>query len=179
MKILDWLLIQSISQLYDVGKENDESEANTMVNNKHWNSEGNTIDFSKIKVTEYKTNGRIYAPRPGRRDQEIMLEEMKDKYVQIGNDFIENQNKKPTNISNKATNGMNKLKRIVKNGELVIGNSDKSRKTVVMNKDLYEEIVTKHTKKDKEVSYKQVRKVGKKVNHRTKIKWNEQIEKMS
>ena len=64
---------------------------------------------------------------------------MKEEYVREGLEFIKHQERKPNNITQSQYNGMIKLQKRIKNKEIVITNTDKTKKSVVMPLDLYME----------------------------------------
>ena len=37
-----------------------------------------------MRVTNFKTNGRIYAPRAGNKDDEILIDQMKTEFIKEG-----------------------------------------------------------------------------------------------
>ena len=90
-----------------------------------------------------------------------MIERIKDSYVKTATKHVENQAKEPSNISKNAVEGMKKLRKRINDGEMIVTNSDKSKKTVVMPKDSYMREISKHTKNDKGIDWKRVKQVEK------------------
>ena len=80
---------------------------------------------------------------------------MKDVYIEEGTIHSENLKIKPTNLTELEYKGLKKLHES-KNKEIVILKSDKSKKTVIMPLELYQEVSAKHTNKDKETIIKEV-----------------------
>ena len=134
-----------------------------------YNVDDKTIDFSRMKVTNFKYNGRLYPPRVGRRHDEVLVERMKEDYIKTGLEYIKTQPKKPINLTEEEYRGMKKLRKRVRNKEQVITNSDKSKKTVIVTFDLYMKCAGKHTVKDKVIDRKLVKKIERQANHQTKM----------
>ena len=62
------------------------------------------IDFSRIKITNYKTNGRMNPPRI--REEYLVIERWKDNYIETATKHIEKQSKGSANISKSAYKGI-------------------------------------------------------------------------
>ena len=86
---------------------------------------GDSINLTNIRVTEMKTCGRLYPPKPGSREEEIKIEVMKDIIVNKAKEYIHsNSNHKTrrrfTNITESQERGLLKLRKRVDSGQIVI-----------------------------------------------------------
>ena len=50
-----------------------DEETNQTRDKRCYIGETKTIDFKQMRVTNFKTNGRIYAPKVGKREEEIII----------------------------------------------------------------------------------------------------------
>ena len=130
----------------------------------HWEGEG-LLDFRKMKVTNFKTNGRIYTPKIGTKEEELIIERTKDEYIRITSQYLSTETDKPENITDQQWAGLKKLKKRVKNKELVITSTDKSKKTAVMTTDMYNKCTESHTKIDKKTNWKMIKKIERQANY--------------
>ena len=60
------------------------------------------------------------------------------------------------------------LSRRIKSGEIVVNSSDKSKKTIIMDSNLYQECSRAHTDQDSQVTWTQIHKIENKANQLTK-----------
>ena len=135
-----------------------------------WNGD-RVLDFQELKVTEFKTNGRIYAPKLGNKDQELLIERMKDKYIETCSKYIniDDKDRKPENVTEEEWSGMRSLQRRVKDREIVITTTDKTKKTAVISMEIYTEMAKSHTDKDTKVTLKVVKKIEREANYHSKV----------
>ena len=121
------------------------------------------------KVSEFKTNGRIYAPRAGTKHVEVIIERMKSELIKEGMKEVCKSSNKPTNLSEEEYEGMNMIKKRIKNKELLVVRSDKTRKNITMPMEMYKECGRKHTDKDENISWKKVKTIERTAIHHSKF----------
>ena len=146
-----------------INKVRYENMKNKTIPNNARESSNDTIKFSDVKATDMRYNGRIFQPALGSRDQELKNEQMKDKYKCIVSKFTQ-KSKKPQNLSQEQYDGMKSLGRRVKEGELVVNQSDKSKKLIIMPVATYQDCAKIHTDMDTVITWAKVRNIEKEAN---------------
>ena len=74
------------------------------IQNSWFNKDDKVLDFGRMKVTEFKHNGE-------RRQEELIIEQMKNDYINQGMKHLKTGSKKPTNLTEQEYNGMIKLQK--------------------------------------------------------------------
>ena len=120
-----------------------------------FDAEGNKIDFRKSRATDVKHNSRIVLPGPLPINLEGELEMRRvawgaafDRHV---NSIKDEEGVTEDNLTLQEAKGLKSLQKRVKNGELVVAQTDKSSRFAVMTLDEYEAAGMKHTANDEEV----------------------------
>ena len=116
-----------------------------------YNKETKSLDMGNLKTSEYKYNRYIFLPRPGKAEKEtlhnIRRREMKkvfdyinrnekeksttDKWRKRNREYAE---EKESNLTKEETIGLKRLKKRVKEGSIVITETDKSKRFCVLKK---------------------------------------------
>ena len=88
-------------------------------NNSDNPDDANHVNFSRLRVTDFKTNGKLHPSQIGNKEEELLIEKVKDEYVKTALKHLKDE-KKPTNITESQWKGLKKLKKRVKNKENII-----------------------------------------------------------
>ena len=127
-----------------------------------------TYDDQRRRVTDLKECSRVTLPKPLDINNEALIEMRRSTNDKIYEEHREKEcNKKGEvegNLSEDEKEGLRSLQKRMKNKEIVILKTDKSGKLVVTNREEYIKMGLEHTKKDEEVTSKEVREMEKQVN---------------
>ena len=127
-----------------------------------------TYDDQRRRVTDLKECSRVTLPKPLDINNEALIEMRRSTNDKIYENHREKEcNKKGEvegNLSEDEKEGLRSLQKRMKNKEIVILKTDKSGKLVVTNREEYIKMGLEHTKKDEEVTSKEVREMEKQVN---------------
>ena len=145
------------------------------------------MDMGNLRASEYKFNKFIHLPKPKKASKESMNEVRRNEMSKVFdrvkkkietqgpqkgmNGMVKGKNKvvnvtkgSNSNLSEDERAGLNSLKKRVKSGELVITETDKSKRFCLLTRRQYELAGLKHTEKDEEITPDQLTKVQKVVN---------------
>ena len=127
------------------------------------------FNFSKRRATDLKGNSRVFFPRQARSlEDEARLETMRMQLRTTFKCYVDKScqegGKQITNIPGNLARGLKSLRKRVTEGELVILPTDKSGRLAVMTRDTYKEAGLKHTLRDKEVSWADIKESQKELN---------------
>ena len=127
------------------------------------------FNFAKRRATDLKGNSRVFFPSKARSlEDEAKLEtmrlELKTVFKYYVSKFCQEGGKQMDNMSTNQAKGLKSLRKRVSNGELVIIPTDKSGRIAVMTLEAYKEAGLKHTLKDKEVSWQDIKESQRELN---------------
>ena len=112
-----------------------------------------TFDGRKLKVTDLPFNPRVTLPRGIPEEEEASLAIRRRKHLEIVKKYIaENCNKheeQVQNLSKGAQRGIKSLKKRIREGNLVVLETDKSNRFCVTDINKYRSMGEVHTRKDK------------------------------
>ena len=113
------------------------------------------VDFRKQRATNCKHNTYCHLPGPLTAKQEQELEVRRMEWSSIFDDymarFTDEEGIQESNLTQAEKRGLDSLKKKVKDGSIIIVQTDKSGRFAVMSKEEYERAGRKHTDKDIEV----------------------------
>ena len=113
------------------------------------------VDYRKQRATNCKHNTYCHLPGPLTAKQEQELEVRRMEWSRIFDDYMANftdeKGIQESNLTPAEKRGLDSLKKKVKEGSIVIVQTDKSGRFAVMSKEEYERAGKKHTDKDIEV----------------------------
>ena len=113
------------------------------------------LDLKKRKVTDLKDNSRIILPKPLRVTEEAKISIRGEAFEKVFKEYVnencDKKGKQEPNLSKSQMRGISKLKKRVKEGEIVIMESDKSGKLSVATTEKYLEMGEVHVGKDIEI----------------------------
>ena len=163
----------------------------------------NKIDFRKRRPTDYKHNKRVKLPSAASTDLEFECERRRREYLHGLELFLvekdkekEKEDKHNTgkkkhtttverkkhtetrknevqNLTEEENKGLKSLNKRVTDGELVITTTDKSSKMAVLTKEQYLQSGHEHTKKDQEITWRDIKYLQTQINSHTW--WTSQI----
>ena len=137
-----------------------------------------SLDLGKFKATDYKFNNFIHMPNPGKTEKEAAHEIRKREMLKIfkkvvsgGSKMKKNaaggkgaEHRVESNLSKSELEGLKSLRKRVNNKEIVITQTDKSRRFCVLRYDQYLDSGHKHTNKDMEIEHSHLKAVQRGVN---------------
>ena len=148
-----------------------------------YNKESKCLDMGNLRASDYKFNRNIHLPRSEDVQKEskhnIRREEMLRVFDQVVAEEKERENKKKgrkskknekkeigegDNLTREEWLGLKSLRKKVKEGIIVITETDKSKRFCILTPEQYINSGEEHTKKDKKVNRDQIKKVQKTVN---------------
>ena len=135
------------------------------------------LDLGRMKATDYKFNKHVYLPKEETTEKEALHEVRRLTMLDAFRETTKNKNnpgesKKgrgkdgriESNLTRLELEGMKSLQKRVMNEEIIITETDKSKKFCVLTTNQYYQSGKKHTEKDLKISVDQVKDVQKTVN---------------
>ena len=134
-----------------------------------------TINFTKARPTDYVLNKHIHLPKPLEIEEEINCEIRKKKFMKAFKEYTDRKKetgetrartkrKKERHLKEGLSNltaserkGLKSLKSRIESGEISIAQTDKSSRLAIMTRKQFLEAGLVHTRKGKEISWKEVR----------------------
>ena len=162
---MDMLVDSDGNEIFEEGEQPTMEEM--VVEKEHWevhNATENTIDPRKLHATKIKNCPRVYIPkgRPAKEEAQFCTRDtMIDKEIQKLLERIKTSDTR--NLTASESRGIKKLSKRVKEGELVIYQTDKSGKFCVTDREGYKRQGEVHTRGDKIMSWDEVRAVQREV----------------
>ena len=149
-----------------------------------FNELSGTLDLGNLKATNYKYNKEIFPPKndsvnceAGHEARKVELKRVFQRITkpikpkETNNSSSKHQKipsiQSESNLSEKELEGLKSLKRKIKEGILVVCDTDKSKRFCVMTPDQYLKSGYVHTSKDLEISPSQIARVQNHVNDHT------------
>ena len=111
-----------------------------------------TLDPSKMRATDYKYNRYVTLPKPGCPQTEAMHEMRRKELLSAFDKFKLDKRSGSSNLSQAEVRGLKSLQKRVASGELIVTETDKSKRFCVLRKNQYVEAGRKHVEKDVVVS---------------------------
>ena len=149
-------------------KKNMDQEGNELpADEKRWHdARTKTIDMRELRATELPFNNRIYAPKPLDNETEICIQNMKGKLNNCTERYIEEtqRKKKETNLTQEQKQGLRSLKERKEEKEIVIFETDKSKRFSCDTMDNYETLGGTHVLGDEIVSDETKERFEKEIN---------------
>ena len=121
-----------------------------------YDPEGKTINLAKQKATDVKHNARVVLPKAMKPTDEAMVEVKRAEWTLVWNDYFskecDERGRQQSNLTPAQKRGLKNLLKRVKDGEIVVCQTDKSGKLSIMSMEAYMEAGSVHTSKDREVN---------------------------
>ena len=144
-----------------MNKDDDDDEDDE--NNEVLDLENKILDYSKMRVTDLPTCPRLILPKPASiREESVMhnvKEKLLDKIQEYRNEKCNDKGYQQPNITKSEMEGLRELKQKINNKEIAVFKTDKCGKLSVDSIENYAKAVKVHTENDKEVTWKDVRKI--------------------
>ena len=150
----------------DNTNNNTNNEENDDDNNTGNNDRGdsmNTIDFRKKRATDFVFNRRVYLPPPLEQDVELQLQLLKSNIKKATKEYA-NKVTDANNLTEKEREGIDSLKERVKNGEIVIQQTDKSGRNAIDSPANYRIFVQPHISNDEPITKEEHDELEKEMN---------------
>ena len=136
-------------------------------------TQSTAFSFANRRVTDFKTNTRLLAPKPASESDEVRMHSRKQKIMEALKEYKERTNSPRsrtnripmTNLTYSEYKGLMSLKKRVANREIVINPTDKSGKYAVTTPALYRVAAMEHTLKDTVVTEETVSKTENEANN--------------
>ena len=136
--------------------------------------EGRSVNYAKRRATDLKGNSRVFFPRQARSlETESNLQTLRSMLMTTFKEYVKEccgkKGAQRTNLTKGQEEGMKRLKKRLKEGELVVVPTDKSGTLAAMTRGAYMRAGLKHTKNDKEVEWEEIRESQKELNGHTSM----------
>ena len=125
--------------------------------------ESKSICFTGRRSTDSSQNTHVYLPKAAKIRKETGICMRKDRLLEVAKEVGEEVCKE-SNLERSETEGLKTVCNRIKEGEIVVLETDKSGKFTVMGQDAYLEAGDKHVVDDEEFSEKKLRIVKRKLN---------------
>ena len=121
-----------------------------------FNPETNDVNMGRLKVTDVKYNSRVVLPKPLEAAKEAMVAVRAVEWAKVRmeykTEFVNKDDEQKSNLDAREKRGVKSLLKRVKEGEIVVIQSDKSGRLVVMSMEEYLRAGSVHTCHDVEVN---------------------------
>ena len=115
------------------------------------------LNFKGQRSTDIRNNPRTKMPDPRSNKEETELQTRATLVMREAKEYISKLECQPTNLTKSERRGLKKLKARIKAEEIVILETDKSKKLCAMSIDIYRELGEVHVKDDPIVEWDDVR----------------------
>ena len=134
-----------------------------------YDEEDKSLQFSRKRETDIKGNSRVIFPGEGKDlSRESVLEMVRVELLGEFRTYVENKCSKKgeqaSNLNAAEKRGLKSLKKRIQDSEIVVLPTDKSGRFAIITRKTYERAGEKHTSKDKEVSFEDIRETQKEIN---------------
>ena len=133
-----------------------------------YNPASKSMDYRKKRATDLKENTKVYLPRPLPTQQEAFAAVRREKWLETHKKYMkENCNEEgnqKTNLTPAQERGLRKLRKRIKDGNLMVILTDKSGKLAVTTVENYIKMGEVHVKKDTEVDDDKAKEIQRKTN---------------
>ena len=142
-----------------------------------FNMQSNSLDLGNLQATAYKHNKQIFLPQDSESsDVESAHQTRRVELMRVFNSTLKGSSSKPnsksnfdvdSNLTKDEAMGLKSLRKRIKNGSLVIADTDKSKRFACLSRDQYIASGMKHASKDIEISPSKVKRIQSTVNDHT------------
>ena len=154
----------------DDKEEDDMSGNKSETNNRPREYQNKILNYTNLRATDIPTVPRLIEPKQCTIEQEIVMENTKQKLLSTVESYISTHCRKDgelkaNNLTLEERQNLKETKKKIKDREIVIFTTDKSGKFSADKPENYEAAVHKHTEKDEEVEEEdRVRQIENKIN---------------
>ena len=153
------------------GETEEEAEVRETEEHSLVDEDSNTLNFSKLRVTDIPTNKTVGIPPLATNKVEIQMAATEAELVQVTKEYMEKECNskgfpKESNLSREAQEGIKELKVMTKDDKIVT-KTDKSEKLSLNTLESYKKMGEPHTTNDKTVNPKEVSEMEKQLNGHT------------
>ena len=119
------------------------------------------FDVRKKRVTDLKENSKVILPKPLKTSLEARISLRRDKYISVYKEYkkenCNSRDEQRLNLTFSQKKGLLKLRKRIKDSEIVIMLTDKSGKFVITTPEIHDKMGEVHTRKDREISEEKVK----------------------
>ena len=134
-------------------------------NSKHYYDFTNkTFDFRHMRATDLPFNKRVHLPPPMNERSEIEAQALKTEMIEATEEYIKEHNEIWTNLSKNQKAGLKSLLKKVKENNIIIQQTDKSKRFSVDTPENYRDASKEHVDKDKTIQKEEYDKMVKEIN---------------
>ena len=129
-----------------------------------------TLNLANMQATAYKHNKEVFLPNPESPSKETSHEFRKREMLSLfdrASKSISDKGKVNSNLSTSELKGLKSLRNRISKGELLVVNTDKSKRFCILSPKQYLESGSAHTDKDLEIDPHQIKKIQTVVNNHT------------
>lgn len=153
----------------DISKESMQDKCSEHEQNGYFNENKNELDFTKMRTTDMKRNKRVFLPEPSNIELQTKRQNLKyalmDTVRNFNSDFGDSDQ---YNLNDSEKIGLQKLQKCIRNNELIVNSTDKSKRLSVNKPENYREDMKVHYENDQVVDQKFVNKTVKCFNETCK-----------
>ena len=126
------------------------------------------FDHGNKRATDCQENKKVHLPKQVDNFNESVIELIKNKISKTCKDYVEmhcnEKGEQESNLNKAEIRGLRKLRKRIKNKEIIAVKTDKSGKLTVIKRDLYEKIGEEKCKQDRVIDDCEHRKIEKRIN---------------
>ena len=116
----------------------------------------NKFDFSVMRPTELPFNKKVCLPKAVELEHEVAMHDLKTRLIKVTETYVaSNTNKPSSNLTETEKSGLKSIKQKVKNGDIVVFETDKSSRLSVDSPTNYRLACAPHIQNDEVVSIKE------------------------
>ena len=131
------------------------------------------FDHGNKRATDMTENKKVTLPKPCDNHTESSIEILRKKIMETFKEYrrknCTEKGEQETNLTRKELRGLRKLKKRIRNKEIIILKTDKSGKLTPINRDNYEKIGKSKIIKDEKIGRKELRSIEKKINAQVRM----------
>ena len=143
----------NLSQVSNDSELEREAEKNEARSRMVYSKEEKNLDMGNLRATDYKYNRYVHLPKPKTAEDEALHEIRKAESMKVFKRVKKQLEEKQeiSNLTKAELRGLKSLQSRVNKGEIVVTETDKSKRFCVLTKQQYIDSGKKHTKNDTEV----------------------------
>ena len=154
-------------------QETDEAETRRV-----FNPMDKSYDARKLRVTDLEINTRVTLPKGLPSNHEAWIEVRREKYAQVCTEYIgkncSNKGEQKQNLTKDELKGLIKLKKRIKEGDVLVMCTDKSNKFAITDRETYKAMGAVHTARDRKIGRREMIEREKVLNSHASM-WNKML----
>jgi hypothetical protein len=154
-------------------QETDEAETRRV-----FNPMDKSYDARKLRLTDLEINTRVTLPKGLPSNHEAWIEVRREKYAQVCTEYIgkncSNKGEQEQNLTKDELKGLIKLKKRIKEGDVLVMCTDKSNKFAITDRETYKAMGAVHTARDRKIGRREMIEREKVLNSHASM-WNKML----